>query len=83
MTTKERVRNGGDRASQQRRTSNCNSVSLDPLQGWFNLTKLSRNRHQERTWKRGKQRGCIDSALAVQLAFLAVVFLLFGGGVAA
>ena len=82
MTTKEKARNGGDRASQQGRTSNRDSIPFEPQQGWFNLAKPSRDRQQKRGWKRNN-RGRIDPALAAQLALLAVIFLLFVGGVAA
>ena len=52
------------------------------LIGWFNLSKPSRNRQQKRGWKRSP-RGRIDPTMAAQLAMLAVVFLLFVGGVSA
>ena len=57
------------------------STAHDPLKGWFDLAKPSRNRQQKRSWKRGKQRGRIDICLAGQLAMLAVITLLFVGGV--
>jgi hypothetical protein len=67
-------------------TDSRNSNATDPLLGWYSLAasvKTSRNeRQQKRAWKRNS-RGRIDPALAAQLALLAVVFLLFVGGVAA
>lgn len=59
-----------------------NHTATDLLIGWFNLAKPSRNRQKKRAWKRNC-RGRIDPALAAQLALLAVVFLLFVGGVSA
>ena len=67
-------------------TDSRNHTATDPLTGWYSLgasVKPSRNRQPKRSWKRGKQRGRIDAYLAAQLALLAVVFLLFFGGVAA
>ena len=58
-------------------TDSRNHNGSDPLIGWFNLAKPSRNRQQ----KRSKQRGRIDTCLAGQLALLAVIALLFVGGV--
>lgn len=60
----------------------CNHTGSDPLIGWFNLAKPSRNRQQKRGWKRN-QRGLIDSELAGQLALLLVLLALIVAGVAA
>lgn len=81
MTTKEKARNGANRASQQGKTSSRDSIPLDPLRGWFSLAKHSRDRQPKRSYKRGKQRGRIDAYLAAQLALLIVLVLLVGGGV--
>ena len=32
-----------------------NHTALDPLTGWFNLAKPSRNRQQKCGWKRGRR----------------------------
>ena len=53
----------------------------DPLIGWFNLAKPSRDRQPKRSWKRGNQRGRIDAYLAAQLALLIVFVALTVGGV--
>ena len=53
-----------------------NHTGSDPLIGWFNLAKPSRNRQQKRIWKRGNQRGRIDTCLAGQLALLTVICIL-------
>lgn len=58
-----------------------NSTAPDPLKGWFDLAKPSRNRQPRRSWKRGNQRGRIDTGLAAQLALLAVICILFVRGV--
>lgn len=62
-----------------------NSTKFDPLLGWHSLgesVKGSRNERQQKCgWKRNS-RGRIDP-LAAQLVLLAVVFLLFVGGVTA
>lgn len=58
-----------------------NHTKTDPLTSWFNLAKPSRNREHKRSWKRGNQRGQIDTCLAGQLALLVVVVLLIVGGV--
>ena len=63
-------------------TDSCNHTGSDPLIGWFNLAKPSRNRQKKRASKHNS-RGRIDPALAAQLALLAVVFLLFVRGVSA
>lgn len=60
---------------------NCNHTGTDPLIGWFNLAKPSRDRQPKRSWKRGKQHGSIDANLAAQLALLIVLVLLIVGGV--
>ena len=63
-------------------TDSRNHTGSDPLIGWFNLAKPSRNRQQKRGWKRN-QRGQIDSELAGQLALLLVSLALIVAGVAA
>ena len=63
-------------------TDSRNHTGSDPLIGWFNLAKPSRNRQTKRGWKRN-QRGQIDSAVAGQLALLLVLLGLIVAGVAA
>ena len=81
MTTKEKARTDANGAGQQGRTSKPDSIPADPLQGWFNLAKPSRDRQPKRSWKRGNQRGRIDAYLAAQLALLIVFVALTVGGV--
>ena len=75
MTTKTKGRNGGNRATPKTSDSQ-NYTGTDPLIGWFNLLKPSRKRQQKRSWKRGNQKGRIDTCLAGQLTLLAVVCVL-------
>ena len=56
------------------------STTADPLQGWHDLAKPSRERQPKRSWKRGKQRGRIDAYLLPELAMLATIALLLVGG---
>ncbi len=81
MTKNNRGRAPGKDATPKTADSR-NHTGTDPLIGWLNFAKPSRNRQQKRGWRRNN-RGRIDPALAAQLALLAVVFLLFVGGVAA
>jgi hypothetical protein len=83
MADKKKPHTAGTGTASKTTFDSRNHTATDQLIGWFNLAKPSRNRQQKRTWKRGCQHGRIDSALAAQLALLAVAFLLFVGGVAA
>ena len=47
-------RNGGDRPTPKTADSR-NHTAADPLIGWFNLAKPSRNRQQKRGWQRGRK----------------------------
>ena len=71
-----------DQDATPKTTDNHNHTGSDPLIGWFNLAKPSRNRQTKRGWKRN-QRGQIDSAVAGQLALLLVLLGLIVAGVAA
>ena len=62
-------------------TDSPNHTGSDPLLGWFNLAKPSRDRQPKRSWKRSKQRGRIDAFLAAQLVLLIVLVVLIVGGV--
>jgi hypothetical protein len=78
MTTKDKGRNGGDRATQKT-TDSHNPTSIDPVLGWFDLGKESRiNRKQKRVWKR-KSGGAISFELAGILILGAVAGLLLAG----
>ena len=72
----------GTRTASKTAFDSRNHTGSDPLIGWFNLTKPSRNRQQKHGWRR-KSRGRIDPILTAELVLLAVFFLLLVGGVAA
>lgn len=65
--TNETTRTGANRAGQNNQITDCHSTAQDPLQGWFDLAKPSRDRKPKSAWKR-KQRG---DALALVQAFMA------------
>lgn len=81
MTKNNKGRNGGDRPTPKT-TDSRNHTGNDPLIGWFNLAKPSRNHQMKRGWKRN-QRGAIDMTLAGHLALLLVLLALIVAGVAA
>lgn len=54
MTKNKKGRNGGDRPTPKT-TDSRNHTGNDPLIGWFNLAKPSRNRQQKRGWQRGRR----------------------------
>jgi len=54
MTKNKKGRNGGDRPTPKT-TDSRNHTGTDPLIGWFNLAKPSRNRQQKRGWQRGRR----------------------------
>jgi len=86
MSDKKKAAPAGTGTASKTTFDSRNSTKFDPLLGWHSLgesVKGSRNeRQQKRGWKRNS-RGRIDPALAAQLVLLAVVFLLFVGGVTA
>ena len=81
-SNKKAAQVAGTRTAKNTAFDSHNHTGSDPLIGWFNLAKPSRNRQQKRGWKRN-QRGQIDSALAGQLALLLVLLALILAGVAA
>mgnify|MGYP001462348009 CR=1 FL=1 len=82
MNNKIKPHTAGTGTASKTAFDSCNHTKTDPLIGWFNLAKPSRNRQQKRGWKRN-QRGQIDYALAGQLALLLVSLALIVAGVAA
>ena len=73
--TKEKGRTDQS-APQDQPITGCHSTTTNPLQGWHDLAKPSRNRQQKRSWKRGKQRGRIDAyRLAAERVRQFVVFI--------
>ena len=83
MATKKKAARAGTRTASNTAFDSRNHTGSDPLIGWFNLAKPSRNRQPKRSWKRGKQRGRIDAFLAAQLALFIVLLVLIVGGVTA
>lgn len=83
MADKKKPHTAGTGTASKTTFDSRNDTGSDPLLGWFSLGASVKPSRTERTAKRGKQRGRIDSALAAQLVLLAVAFLLFVGGVAA
>ena len=82
MTAKGKAEQVATRPASNTAFTERHSTAPDPLQGWFNLAKPSRNRQQKRSWKRGKQQGRIDPFLLAELALMAVIVLLIAGGLA-
>ena len=82
MTDKKKPHTAGTGTASNTAFTERNSTSPDPLKGWFDLAKPSRNRQQKRSWKRGKQQGRIDPFLLAELALMAVIVLLIAGGLA-
>ena len=82
MVDKKKPHTAGTGTASNTAFDSRNHTGSDPLIGWFNLAKPSRNRQQKRGWKRN-QRGQIDYALAGQLALLLVSLALIVAGVAA
>ena len=54
------------------------STGSDPLLGWFNLAKPSRDRQQKRSWERNN-RGRIDPTITADIVLLAIAALLILG----
>ena len=82
MTTKKKAATASTRTASNTAFDSRNHTAPDPLMGWFELAKPSRNLQQKRGWKRN-QRGAIDMAVAAQLVMLLVVLVLIVAGVAA
>lgn len=82
MIAKGKAGRGATRPASKTAFTERNSTAPDPLIGWFDLAKPSRNRQQKRTWKRGNQRGRIDAHLVAHLALFFILALLIVGGLA-
>jgi len=79
MADKKKPHTAGTGTASKTTFNSRHSTGNDPLLGWFNLAKPSRDRQPKRSWKRGKQRGRIDAYLAAQLSRLIVACLLIVG----
>ena len=62
-------------ASKNTASTANHSTPTDPLQGWYDLAKPSRERQQKTAWKRGKQRGDAHALFNALSAFLSVALL--------
>ena len=82
MTDKKKPHTAGTGTASNTAFDSQNHTAPDPLKGWFSLAKPSRNRQQNRSWKRCNQRGRIDAFLFAHLAMLAVLSLRIVGGLA-
>jgi hypothetical protein len=57
MTTKKKAAWAGTRTASNTAFDSRNyTASTDPLVGWFNLVKPSRNRQMKRGWQRGGRK---------------------------
>lgn len=56
LAQKEMTRSGASPTGQEKTTSDPNSKPSDPLTGWFNLAKPSRNRQTRRGWQKGGRK---------------------------
>jgi hypothetical protein len=81
--TNKTTRKAANLAGQNNQITDRHSTASDPLKGWFDLAKPSRERQQKSAWKRSKQRGRIDAYLAAHLALLFTIGLLIVGGLIA
>jgi hypothetical protein len=64
-----------NRAALDTAFSDRNSTVTDPLKGWFDLAKPSRDRKPKSAWKRGKQRGDAMALFHALTAFLSFILL--------
>lgn len=55
MTIKKKAARAGTRTASSSAIDSHNHTGTDPLIGWFNLAKPSRNRQQKRGWQRGRR----------------------------
>lgn len=55
MMTKEKAVQAGTGTASNTALDSQNHTGSDPLIGWFNLAKPSRNRQQKRGWQRGRK----------------------------
>jgi hypothetical protein len=54
MTDKKKPHTAGTGTASKRAINGQDHTGSDPLLGWFNLAKPSRDRQQKRSWKRGR-----------------------------
>jgi len=56
MTDKKKPHTAGTGTASKTTFNIRHSTGNDPLLGWFNLAKPSRNRQQKRGWQRGARK---------------------------
>ena len=78
MTDKKKPHTAGTGTASKTTFDSRNNTGSDPLQGWHDLAKPSRERKQKRSWKRNS-RGRIDPTIAADIALLAIAALLILG----
>jgi hypothetical protein len=78
MADKKKPHTAGTGTASKTTLDNRHSTGSDPLLGWFNLAKPSRDRQQKRSWKRNA-RGRIDRVMAADIVLLAIAALLILG----
>jgi len=79
MANNKKAMQAGTRtASNTALDTRNHTASSDPLRGWFDLAKPSRDRRQKKSWKR-KQRGQVDPLLIGNLLLIGIGFLLIVG----
>lgn len=55
MANDKKAAQAGTRTASNSANDKADFTAPDPLLGWFNLAKPSRNRQQKRSWKRGRK----------------------------
>ena len=77
MTDKKNPHTAGTGTASNTAFTDRNHTALDPLKGWFDLAKPSRERQQKRSWKRGN-RGQVDSVLLANILMAVIIVLIVG-----
>ena len=78
MTDKKKPHTAGTGTASKTTFDKRNHTGTDPLLGWHELAKPSRNRHQKSAWKR-RSRGWINPTMAADIVLLVIVALLILG----
>jgi len=78
MTDKKKPHSASTGTASNNSFDKRNHTALDPLQGWFDLAKPSRDRQRKKPWKRGNQRGRIDGVLLANILMVVIIVLIVG-----
>lgn len=76
MANNKKAMQAGTRTASNTALDTRNHTESDPLMGWFNLAKPSRDRQQKKSWKR-KQRGQVCLPMVANLLLTAAALVLF------